>query len=102
MYSSTVLFYTLVLTCTPFGINIHTSTEQTTKEKKMSKQSVAKENQGYTKTPKKCSDCKHFRFKAEATGRYNTYTIKRELRCGIGGFKVNKTATCNIHEPAEA
>ena len=30
MYSSTVLFYTPVLTCTPFGINIHSSTEQTT------------------------------------------------------------------------
>jgi hypothetical protein len=34
MYSSTVLFYTLVLTCTPFDINIHSSTEQTTNGEK--------------------------------------------------------------------
>ena len=66
----------------------------------MSKQSEAKQAQGYTRTLKTCANCKHFT--CEVTNHKNplgqSYTIDRNLRCSIGGFKVNKTATCNLHE----
>lgn len=67
----------------------------------MSKQSEAKINQGYTRELKTCANCKHFCFKEEKAGWNNQYVLEKELRCGIGEFKVHKTATCNLHEKAD-
>ena len=58
-----------------------------------SKQQIAKEAQNYTKTPNNCGNCKHFEFDTK-TFR-NGYVLEKNLRCGIGGFKVNKTARCD-------
>lgn len=63
----------------------------------MSKQSEAKEAQGYTKTPVNCASCKNFTSKLEKASWGNHYNEKG-LRCTIGEFKVNKTASCNLHE----
>jgi len=64
----------------------------------MSKQSDAKAEQNYTRELKTCSNCKHFTYETEKSGWNNSYTIEKNLRCGIGGFKVHKTATCDKHE----
>lgn len=64
----------------------------------MSKQSDAKEKQGFSKTPNTCSNCINFRsekYKEGYAGR--VYDVEKELRCAIGGFKVNKTNTCDLH-----
>ena len=66
----------------------------------MSKQSEAKDNQGYKKTSNQCGNCKHFTSKLEKAAWGNHYNEK-ELRCDLGGFKVNKTASCNEHKAAE-
>jgi ribosomal protein L37E len=63
----------------------------------MSKQSEAKVNQSYTTTQKNCGNCKYFTSRMEKSSWGNHYNEK-ELRCSIGGFKVNKTAACNEHE----
>jgi hypothetical protein len=64
----------------------------------MSRQSEAKERQGYTKILATCSNCLNFTCDKEKSGWNDNYTIERNLRCNIGGFKVNKTATCRAHE----
>lgn len=65
----------------------------------MSKQSSAKEQQGYTRTIAYCGNCKHFKSDIEKEiGRFGESTTEKNLRCGIGGFKVHKTATCKLHE----
>lgn len=58
-----------------------------------SKQQIAKEIQNYTKDRIGCANCKHFEFDTE-TFR-NGYVLEKNLRCGIGGFKVHKTARCD-------
>ncbi len=76
--------------------------------KPMSRQEIAKTAQGYT--PKAiapvCGNCAHFRSKLEKM-RYSqwteqTYTKESEMRCGIGGFKVGKSATCDRWEKRPA
>lgn len=62
----------------------------------MSKQSEAKAKQGYTKDVPKCSNCVNFSFDTEKVG-WGNYVLEKNLRCGIGMFKVNKTAACNMH-----
>jgi hypothetical protein len=66
----------------------------------MSKQSEAKLAQGYEPkpVPKTCVNCAHYRsdisfFKSA----YSSKDIRQEkdIRCGIGGFSVNKMATCS-------
>lgn len=61
-----------------------------------SKQEQAKQDQGYTKELKKCSNCKHFEFEVEVH-RFG-FEEKKKLRCGIGGFKVMKSAVCGLWE----
>lgn len=68
----------------------------------MSKVSEAKKYQGYDSKPVFgiCSNCEHY--KSEITERKahfgGTYKDERMQRCGIGGFKINKTSTCDNHE----
>ncbi|HEX2600076.1 MAG TPA: hypothetical protein VHL05_14955 [Terriglobales bacterium] len=64
----------------------------------MSKQSEARVAQKYVPkcVPSVCSNCLHFT--KEVTTHKNfyreTYTVDRNLRCGIGGFAVKKMGTC--------
>jgi hypothetical protein len=62
----------------------------------MSKQSEAKEKQGYTRI-KNCGNCSHFTCDVEKSGWNSQYMTEKNLRCGVGGFKVHKTAVCDIH-----
>lgn len=59
----------------------------------MSKQSDAKESQGYTRTPASCGSCECFT--SEKTKTDWGYMIEKNMRCTKGGFAVKKTATCN-------
>lgn len=69
------------------------------KQNIMSKQSKEKEKQGYTRTLKTCGNCKHFHSKLTTeSNAFGSWTNETNLRCIIGGFKVHKTATCNMHE----
>jgi hypothetical protein len=61
----------------------------------MSKQSEAKDKQGYTKTPRTCSNCESF--KSKKSENQFGWIDEKEMRCMLGGFKVNKTSVCNEH-----
>lgn len=50
---------------------------------------LKKIGQGYRKIPDQCQNCKQFRFEL-SDGR------PKKLRCGIGGFAVNRTAVCDL------
>jgi hypothetical protein len=66
--------------------------------KKMSKQSEAKQKQGYDKKPKSrvCSNCRHYMSDfITQKNLYGDYEEEKNKRCGLGGFAVKKTATCN-------
>jgi hypothetical protein len=67
----------------------------------MSKQSAAKEHQGYTRCTPQCGRCIHFKSdKVVATFGVGAFQEERNLRCKIGNFKVNKTAWCRMFELA--
>jgi hypothetical protein len=81
----------------------------------MSKQSDAKAEQGYSTTPKNCGNCAHRTFvlallgyyktaNERSPGRYSVASYGQETKnsCGLGGFAIKKTATCQRHEWAEA
>ena len=65
----------------------------------MSKQSDAKEAQGYIPcpTPRTCQNCKHFQFEEDTvqTVSLGGTVVRRNPRCGLGDFPVWATATCN-------
>lgn len=83
----------------------------------MSKQSEAKAEQNYRKTPDTCSNCGNFSSELvpvawmarsnadnEAAGYKPRYNLalrasqnETNLRCTLGGFAVKKTATCDQH-----
>ena len=65
----------------------------------MSKQSDAKIKQGFRKSPNTCSNCEHLE-SVEVMNQYGYIDLKN-MRCRIGGFKVNKTNTCNHHKLKE-
>jgi hypothetical protein len=70
----------------------------------MSKQSDAKDSQGFRKKPQwpTCGNCKEFTFDEVRKESYgDIWHVETSLRCKIGGFKVGKTDTCNMHKPAE-
>lgn len=67
----------------------------------MSKQSEAKQAQGYEQKPviTVCKNCKHFKFKIEEYVPFGgVYYLDKEIRCGIGGFAIKKMATCKLYE----
>jgi len=67
-------------------------------QKFMSKQSEAKEKQGYVPKakPKTCVNCKHFAHEQILMKTpWSSYTKDTNLRCTLGGFKVMKMGTCN-------
>lgn len=59
-----------------------------------SKQKKAKQEQGYRKIPSQCQNCKNFEFSAEVN--QFGYAEKKKIRCGIGGFAVQRTAVCDL------
>lgn len=65
----------------------------------MSKQSDAKAAQNYRREPDNCSACKHFVCDIEEYPDYwdktKILTKQKNLRCGIGGFKIHLTAVCD-------
>lgn len=71
----------------------------------MSKQSEAKEQQGYKpKAPQRvCMTCHYFQSdhieQRTWDGRPNGYMLEKNLRCGIGNFAVKKLAVCNEWTP---
>ena len=71
----------------------------------MSKQSEVKQRQGYQDKPEKrqCSVCQHYRStKIEhpaSTMFLIAWTEEKDIHCGLGGFKVKKTAICNQYQP---
>jgi hypothetical protein len=66
----------------------------------MSKQSEAKESQGYTRTLKMCSNCAWYESDLTPVENWagQVYHDEKNIRCGLGGFKVHKTATCSRHK----
>lgn len=83
----------------------------------MSKQSEAKEVQGYTTAVRNCGNCVHLtsetvlpkwavelnedyeRRGREPVYRLPAYGVEKNIRCGIGGFAIKKTAVCNEYKP---
>ena len=69
----------------------------------MSKQSEAKEKQGFRKTGNMCSNCNNYtsvRVRKEYTGYggKQVWYEEREKRCLLGGFAVGKSNVCNHYE----
>lgn len=79
----------------------------------MSKQSEAKEKQGYLNESPNCSSCKHFKFSLKlpawmvnhnrdcVEGGFKAHygeehKVKKDLHCGIGGFKVAQRGSCKL------
>lgn len=67
----------------------------------VSKQSEAKERQGYVEKviPMVCSNCQHYQSKVTAReGVFGgVYHDESEKRCGLGGFAVKKMGGCKEH-----
>ncbi len=72
----------------------------------MSKQSEAKERQGYIQkpVPRTCANCKHYSSDMSSYLGWDKQEYFREenIRCSIGGFAIKKMATCNEFELADA
>ncbi|EHJ49554.1 Myb-related protein B (B-Myb)-like protein [Solidesulfovibrio carbinoliphilus subsp. oakridgensis] len=68
----------------------------------MSKQSEAKEQQGYEPKPRPatCRTCAHYKSDiTEEKGAFGgTWVKETNCRCSIGGFAVKKAARCKLHE----
>ena len=69
----------------------------------MSKQSENKQKQGFQKKYPCCSNCAHFRseiVKEPSSIRENGFWEReKNLRCGIGGFKIGKSNWCKHYAP---
>ena len=63
----------------------------------MSKQSEAKERQGYTSRPipRVCMNCVNFDFDIQDSYGGYPYVIDVNQRCTLGNFSVKKMASCN-------
>lgn len=67
----------------------------------MSKQSEAKEKQNYRSKPDTCGNCAHFTSTREtklSPWDGTEWIEEKNLRCGLGGFKVGKSGTCDEHQ----
>jgi hypothetical protein len=64
----------------------------------MSKQSEAKDSQNYRKQPMCCQCCTHFsmdRVEVKKSWLINPVIEDKNIRCNLGGFSVQKTASCD-------
>lgn len=67
----------------------------------MSKQSEAKERQGYVPkaVPRTCTNCSRLIFDSVLMKTpWSSYTKDTNLRCTLGGFAVKKMGTCNLFQ----
>ena len=74
----------------------------------MSKQSEAKMRQGYTTEVKNCSNCANYssdrKLPAWMVGNStyednaHRYEVESNVRCGLGGFAIKKTASCEQYK----
>ena len=70
----------------------------------MSKQTKAKQIQNYIDRAEKrqCSVCRHYRstiIERPASGyMLQVWTDEKNIHCGLGGFKIKKTAICDMFE----
>ena len=64
----------------------------------MSKQSEAKDTQGYRKSAACCMDCESFKRDVVPLNRWpgDTYSTEKNKRCAIGGFAVQSTGHCTF------
>lgn len=65
----------------------------------MSKQSQAKQIQGYLEKPlpRTCMNCREYASDLiTRTHAYGQWTDEKNKRCTLGKFAVRKTATCNL------
>ena len=64
-----------------------------------SKTQELKDSQGYTKSPMQCNNCKHYKseMKTVNTRFGDAYKEEKNKRCGIGGFAVQSSASCNSY-----
>ncbi|WP_354686697.1 hypothetical protein [Cupriavidus necator] len=64
----------------------------------------AQEAQRYQEQPRhpRCADCKHLTSKRFERRSFfgDNYVDHRNLRCGLGGFRVTRTAVCDCFERA--
>lgn len=64
----------------------------------MSKQSEAKEKQGFKKDSPKCANCIHFKSEKQIEKTaYGDYEKESSMRCSLGEFKVGKSNWCENH-----
>ena len=64
----------------------------------MSKQSEAKESQGFSKESPKCSNCKYFSSeKFEEETKWGIYQREQNVKCSLGNFKIGKSNWCKKH-----
>ncbi|MGO4302157.1 hypothetical protein [Cupriavidus sp. RAF12] len=65
-------------------------------------------DQGFRKTANTCSNCQRFQKEVVQKeykrwdGTVDRWGEDKSLRCGLGGFKVGKTNTCDKHELVQA
>jgi hypothetical protein len=67
----------------------------------MSKKNI-KDSIGYNPKPvhPSCMNCNHYRSDIEVRVNFSsTWTDEKNIRCGLYGFAVKKTAVCNEHQP---
>ena len=82
----------------------------------MSKQSDAKESQGYSLVSGRCGNCAHLKFDVvmpawmrsenlervlNGLGPIHTYAEPSRFRCSLGGFSVKRSATCRLWSQAK-
>lgn len=64
----------------------------------MIKKSDSKRKQGYNDMPipRTCGNCAEYESEfVDLSPPYQQYMKEKNKRCGLGGFEVKKTATCN-------
>jgi len=65
-----------------------------------SKTQNAKDVQGYTKKPMQCNNCAHYTSEMVDLPAGNwgkAYQVEKNKRCGIGGFAVQSSASCELY-----
>lgn len=70
----------------------------------MSKQSEAKERQGYVErpVPQTCANCRNYGSDfVTRKHAFGEWTDEKNRRCTLGGFAVKKQATCKLWQPNE-
>ena len=72
----------------------------------MSKQSKAKEGQGYRERDPSCRNCKEFKNEKMVMGHDDggwdrTWLKETNMRCGIANFRVNRESWCKMHDRKE-